>query len=99
MDLGTAHPAPNTERLEAAGGHLQLVERFTRLDADTLLYQFTFNDPTGWTKAWTVEMTMAKTEEQLYEYACHEGNYSLYNILAGARADERATHARTTGSR
>jgi hypothetical protein len=99
MDLGTAHPAPNTERLEATGGHLHLVERFTRLDADTLLYQFTINDPTAWTKPWSVEMTMTKTGEKLYEYACHEGNYGLFNILAGARADERAADAGKTDSR
>ena len=91
MDLGTAHPAPNMELLEALGPQLHLVERFSRLDADTLLYQFTINDPTAWTQPWSVEMTMTKTEDTLYEYACHEGNYGLFNILAGAQADERAS--------
>jgi len=86
-ELGTAHPAPNMELLEALGPHLDLVERFRRLDGDTLLYQFTINDPTAWTKPWSAEMTMAKTESELYEYACHEGNYGLVNILAGAQAD------------
>jgi len=75
------------ELLEALGPHLHLVERFSRLDADTLLYQFTINDLTAWTNPWSAEMTMAKTEDALYEYACHEGNYGLSNILAGAQAD------------
>jgi hypothetical protein len=91
MDLGTGHPAPNMELLEALGPHLHLVERFSRLDADTLLYQFTITDPTAWTKPWSAEMTMTKTEDALYEYACHEGNYGLFNILAGAQAAERAS--------
>ena len=91
MDLGTAHPAPNMAILEALGPHLHLVERFSRLDADTLRYQFTINDPTAFTQPWSVEMTMTKTQDALYEYACHEGNYGLFNILAGARADERAS--------
>ena len=86
MDLGTAHPAPNMELLETLGPHLHLVERFSRLDAGTLLYQFTINDPTAWTTPWSAEMTMTKTDAPLYEYACHEGNYGLYNILAGAQA-------------
>ena len=88
--LGTAHPAPNMALLEALGPQLHLVERFTRQDADTLLYQFTVNDPTAFTTPWSVEMTMTKTEDALYEYACHEGNYGLYNILAGAQAENRA---------
>ena len=85
--LGTAHPAPNMERLEALGQDLHLTERFSRLDTDTLLYQFTVNDPTAFATPWSVEMTMTKTEDTLFEYACHEGNYGLFNILAGAQAD------------
>ena len=88
-DLGTAHPAPNMERLEALGRDLHLVEQFSRLDADTLSYRFTIDDPTAFTKPWTVETTMTKTEDALYEYACHEGNYGLFNILAGAQAASR----------
>ena len=84
-DLGTAHPAPNMELLEALGPDLHLVERFSRIDSDTLLYQFTVDDSTAWAKPWTVEMTMTKTDSVLFEYACHEGNYGLSNILAGAR--------------
>ena len=89
-DLGTAHPAPNMALLEALGPQLHLVERFSRLDADTLLYEFTINDPTAFTKPWSAEQTMTKTENALYEYACHEGNYGLYNILAGAQTNPEA---------
>jgi len=85
-NLGTAHPAPNMERLEALGPNLHLLEQFSRLDADTLLYQFTIDDSTAFTTPWSVEMTMTKTDDPLFEYACHEGNYGLYNILAGAQA-------------
>ena len=85
--------------LEALGPQLHLVERFSRLDADTLLYEFTINDPTAFTKPWSAEQTMTKTENALYEYACHEGNYGLVNILAGAQADERAARAAKSGSR
>ena len=86
-DLGTAHPAPNMELLEALGADLHLVERFSLLDADTLLYRFTVDDRTAFSRAWSVEMTMTRSGDRLYEYACHEGNYGLYNILAGAQAE------------
>jgi hypothetical protein len=68
--------------------NLHLIERFTRVDNDTLLYEFTVNDPTVWTKPWTAQISMALNSEPMYEYACHEGNYGMYNMLAGARADE-----------
>ncbi|MCY4025079.1 MAG: hypothetical protein OXH75_02040 [Acidobacteria bacterium] len=89
-DLGTAHPAPNMELLEALGPDLHLVERFSLLDADTLLYRFTIDDRTAFTQPWSVETTMTRSAAPLFEYACHEGNYGLYNILAGARAESRA---------
>jgi hypothetical protein len=77
-----------------AGGkttkNLHLIERFTRVDADTLLYEFTVNDPTVWTRPWTAQIAMAKSEQGMYEYACHEGNYGLPGILGGARAKEAA---------
>jgi hypothetical protein len=72
-----------------AGANLHLVERFTRIDADTLEYRFTVDDPTTWTRPWTVAYPMAKTEGPIFEYACHEGNYGLADILSGARAEER----------
>ena len=70
--------------------HLRLVERFTRVSADTLVYEATIDDPTVWTTAWKYEVPMQRNDQPLYEYACHEGNYGLYNILAGARAEEAA---------
>ena len=69
---------------------LHLVERFTRVSADTLLYEFTVSDPSAWARPWSVSLPMTKTEDKIYEYACHEGNLGLLAILAGARAKERA---------
>jgi hypothetical protein len=64
---------------------LHLIERFTRMDPDTLRYQFTVDDPATWTKPWTAEIQMARAQDQhLYEYACHEGNYGLVGMLKGA---------------
>ena len=76
-----------------ASGALHLVERFRRADADTLLYEFTVDDPVTWTRPWTVQFPMSRSLEPIFEYACHEGNYSLANILAGARASEKAEKA------
>ena len=92
-DIGTAHPAPNMALLEALGPDMHLVERFSRRDADTLLYQFTVTDLTGFNEPWSAELTMTRKDDRLYEYACHEGNYGLYNILAGAQADYRAAQS------
>jgi len=80
-----------------ASDRLHLIERFRRLNADTLVYEFTMNDPTIWTRPWTVSTTMRRTAEPIYEYACHEGNYGMTGILSGARAQEKATAARTGG--
>jgi hypothetical protein len=74
--------------------HMVLVERFTRVDADTIDYQFTVTDPTTYTAPWTVSIPMTATEGPLFEYACHEGNYALPNMLRGARADEAAANAK-----
>ena len=68
---------------------MRLVERLTRVDGDALVYEFTVDDPTTWTKPWTVAVPMKKVLEPMYEYACHEGNYALPNILRGARVQER----------
>jgi hypothetical protein len=72
-----------------AGADLHLVERFTRVDADTLEYRFTVEDPKTWTRPWTVAYPMVKTDGPIFEYACHEANYGLADILSGARAEER----------
>ena len=69
---------------------MRLVERFTRVDADTLEYEFTVTDPETWDVPWTVNLPMRRNELQMFEYACHEGNYSMEAMLGGARADERA---------
>jgi hypothetical protein len=87
---GTAHNANIGDRLEAIDGNLHLIERLTRVDADTLNYEFTITDPSAFTTSWTVSYPMTRSPDQLYEYACHEGNYSMSGILRGARAQERA---------
>jgi hypothetical protein len=68
---------------------MHLTERLTRTDPNTILYQFTVDDPTAFTKPWSGEMSMRKTNEPVEEYACHEGNYAMESILAGARAEEK----------
>ena len=81
------------------GPNLQLVERITRVSQDTLLYEATITDPTVWTGPWTYEVPMVWNDQPLFEYACHEGNYGLTNILAGARAQEAAAEAAAQESR
>ena len=76
--------------LDGSSANTHLVERFTRVDANTLLYEFTVDDPTMWTRPWTAVIPMTKSDEPIYEYACHEGNYAMSGILAGARAAEKA---------
>jgi len=70
--------------------NLRVTERFTRTDPDTIMYRATVSDPTVYTKPWTVELSMAKRTDSLFEYACHEGNYGMLGILGGARAAEKA---------
>ncbi|HEY7186137.1 MAG TPA: hypothetical protein VH436_06290 [Vicinamibacterales bacterium] len=71
-----------------SSANLRLTERLTRVDADTLMYEFTVYDPNVWTKPWSVAVPMRKMNEPIYEYACHEGNYAMRNILSGARAQD-----------
>ena len=84
--------------LQGSSANLHLVERFTRLDADTLLYEFTVNDPTTWSGPWTAQVLMTRSNQPLYEYACHEGNYSMPSSLSGARAMEARDVAEGGGS-
>ena len=70
-------------------GSLKVIERFTRADANTINYEFTIEDPETFTSSWGGEVPFVKMKELLYEYACHEGNYALSNVLSGARAQER----------
>jgi hypothetical protein len=72
-----------------AGENMRLIERFTRIDQDTLLYQFTVDDPQSFVRPWSGEIPMKKTPGPIVEYACHEGNYSIVNTLRAARAAER----------
>ena len=81
----------DTTNFKAAGGFfgssadLHVVEKFTRWDEDTLHYEFTVEDPSRWTAPWTGDFIWPITDGKVYEYACHEGNYALGNIMRGAR--------------
>ena len=79
--------------------HFHLVERFTRVDADTVHWEVTMEDPTTWTAPWTAAVALQRTEDPVFEYACHEGNEGMTGTLAGHRAQEKATHQAPTGSR
>jgi len=72
-----------------ASANLHLVERFTRVDRETLRYEFTVDDPATWTRPWSASIPMTRTDELMFEYACHEGNYALEGVLKGARYQER----------
>ena len=72
-----------------ASESMKITERFTRIADDAIDYKFTVEDPTTWDKAWTAEAPLAKTEGPIFEFACHETNYGIPNILAGARAEEK----------
>ncbi len=71
-------------------GSMTLVERITRVDADTLEYAYTVTDQDTWTSPWSASISLHRTDASMYEYACHEGNYAMPNILAGQRAVEKA---------
>ena len=75
-------------QFNGASDQLHVVERIKRVDANTLLYRFTIEDPATWDRAWTGEYPWKATKERLYEYACHEGNYAMTNMLKGARLKE-----------
>ena len=76
-----------------ASENLQVVERFTRVSVDTIAYEVTFEDPTTWTSPWTLMIPLKQSDGDIFEYACHEGNYGLEGILTGTRAQERAAQA------
>jgi hypothetical protein len=83
-----------TTSLRGSSPSLKLTEKFTRVDEDTLMYEYTVNDPTTWTKPWTVQIPMVKSDGVIYEYACHEGNYGMTSLLSGARFIEKNGPAR-----
>jgi hypothetical protein len=68
---------------------MKLIEKFTRTGPDTIMYEFTVQDPTAFTRDWTGQVPMSRTPGPIIEYACHEGNYAMSGMLAGARADEK----------
>ena len=76
---------------------MHLIEKFSRVGPDNLLYEFTVSDPTTWSKPFTAQVPMRKSDQSLFEYACHEGNYGMKGILSSARAVEK--EAAKTGSR
>jgi hypothetical protein len=79
---------------QGASADMKLTERFTRTADDTLMYRFTVDDPKVWTRPWTAEVPWKKSVGPIFEHACHEGNYSLANLLAGAREDEKRAKAK-----
>ncbi|HEY2675840.1 MAG TPA: hypothetical protein VGI65_02650 [Steroidobacteraceae bacterium] len=81
---------PQSQPFLGSWKNLKVTERFSRDGTDHILYQFKVEDPTVWTQAWSGEYEFSKAGGMLYEYACHEGNYALPGILAGARAEEAA---------
>lgn len=87
-----AHGGGGSGTYQGAGPTLHLVERFKRVDANTLDYQFTLSDPDMYTRPWTVRIPLTKegSPDQIFEYACHEGNYAIVHTLSGARAEEEA---------
>ena len=86
---GTASFSPTITSAVGTGATLTLTERFTRVDRDSLLYEYTVDDPTVFTRRFTAAIPMKRSELPVYEYACHEGNRGLENILAGARLAAR----------
>jgi hypothetical protein len=70
--------------------NVRLTERYTRPSQDYVNWEITVDDASTWTKPWTFMIRLKHTDEQIYEYACHEGNHSMVGILAGARAEEKA---------
>jgi hypothetical protein len=83
-NLNPDHPFRGVPTTEA----LKITERFNRVDEQTIIYEFTIDDPTTYTQPWGGELPFRKFDELLYEYSCHEGNYALQGILSGARFQE-----------
>ncbi|MBI2150656.1 MAG: hypothetical protein HYU27_08645, partial [Acidobacteria bacterium] len=87
--------------LRGSSENMRVIERFTRTDAGAILYRFTIEDESTWTRPWTAELPMKKTQGPIFEHACHEGNFGLYNTLVGARLEEKkaAEEAAKKGSK
>src|SRR5262245_61437658 len=90
----------NKSDFRGSGESLKLVEKFTRVGPDTLNYEVTVNDPTVWTKPWTAMIPLRRTDDLIYEYACHEGNFrSMEGVLRGSRVLEKEAATKTPSSR
>ena len=85
--------------LLSSGENLMLVERLTLMDGDNLMYEYTVNDPTIWTSPWTAQHPMKRNPDEMFEFACHEGNYGMHGIMAGSRAEEAEAAAESGGTR
>ena len=79
---------PSAVTALGTGDTLRLIERFTRVDEDTLLYEFTVDDPQTFTRPFTARLPMKRNAEPMFEYACHEGNYGMFNMLTAGRAED-----------
>jgi hypothetical protein len=89
---------PAAQSFRGSSANLKVTERFTRVAKDRILYQFTVEDPTVWESAWGGEYEFGPSQGEVFEYACHEGNYGLEGILAGARAEEAAAAQKTASA-
>ena len=89
MVVDTTNYSPKSY-LRGSAENLHVVERFTRIGPSTISYEITVDDPTTWTNAWTAMILLKKTEDAIFEFACHEGNIGMEGILSGARAQEKA---------
>jgi hypothetical protein len=85
---------PQAQAYRGSWKDLTVTERFTRVGKERVLYQYTLNDPTVWAKPWGGEYEFAPLHGIIYEYACHEGNYALPGMLAGARNQEKEASAK-----
>jgi hypothetical protein len=89
----------NKTRFRGSSPNMKVIERFRRTDAGTILYNFTVVDPETWAQPWTGEYPWVKSDETIYEYACHEGNHALGDILRGARLQEAEEAAAKQGTK
>jgi hypothetical protein len=79
----------NKTAFRGSGEDLHVIERFTRTGPQTMLYEFTIDDPSTWARPWSAQLVMGPADGEIYEYACHEGNRALANSLSAARAEEQ----------
>ena len=96
IETTNCSPKSTFRRISSEGLHL--TERLTRVSPNTLNYSVAINDPTTWTKPWTVLIPLMSTNDAIYEYACHEGNIGMEGILVGARLEEKAVEEATQQS-